>query len=291
MKSAKHYFTAIIAIIIVSAIVVTGCKKDSSASNSETAQKLSLFLTDDPGKFDSVYLEIKYVEVKTDTSKMHKDDDHFGDHDNDRDDDHQKRDEFGKWDTLGVTAGIYNISKLRNGIDTLLGTANIKGAIRKIRITLGNNNTVLLAGVTYPLNFNSGVNNYLYVKINQEHHHQPSPANTALWIDFDISRSINYVNGKYYLKPVLRPFCDKNFARISGKVLPMEANALVTVFNTTDTANALPERNGNYKVRGLKAGTYSILFKGYNGYRDSTIKNIQVLNGIEQVIPTVTLSH
>ncbi len=292
MKSFKKIYLSVIAVIFTAAIIATGCKKDTAANNDSTvtAQKLSLYLTDDPGRFDSVYIDIKYVEVKTDTSAMHRNDDHFNDHDNDHAADHQNSDQFGKWDTLGVSAGIYNIARLKNGIDTLLGTANIKGTIRKIRLTLGTNNSVLLTGVSYPLNFTSGVNNYLYVKINEQHHHQTSTASTALWVDFDISRSIKYINGKYYLNPVLRPFCDNNFATISGKVLPAAANPIVTVFNSTDTANALPERAGNYKVRGLKAGTYNILFKGYNGYKDTTIKNLQVITGKEQIIPTVTLS-
>ena len=289
MKLFRNFYLSIIAVIFTSAIIVTGCKKDNY-TDTISNQKLSLFLTDDPGRFDSVYIDIKYVEVKTDTSIMHCKDDHFGDHDNDRDDDHQNRDQFGKWDTLGITTGIYNVSRLKNGIDTLLGTANIRGSIRKIRITLGTNNSVLFTGVKYPLNFYTGINNYLYVKINDQHHHQQNSENTALWVDFDISRSIIYLNGQYYLNPVLRPFCDNNFASLSGRVLPSAANTLVTVFNNTDTANALPEKNGYYKVRGLKAGTYNILFKGYNGYKDTTVKNIQVITGAEQIVPTVTLS-
>ncbi len=292
MKSHSVFYLSVIVVLFISAIIGVGCKKEASSTyNTPTTQKLSLYLTDDPSRFDSVYIDIKYVEVKTDSSPMHREDDHFGDHDNDRDDDHQNRDQFGKWDTLSINAGIYNVSKLRNGIDTLLGTANIKGTIRKIRLTLGNNNSVLLAGVTYPLSFYNGVNNYIYVKINDSHHHESEPAKTALWIDFDISRSIVYLNGKYYLNPVLRPFCDNNFARLSGRVLPAAANALITVFNNTDTANALPERDGDFKVRGLKAGTYNILFKGYNGYKDTTIKNIQIITGVEQKIPTVTLTQ
>ena len=290
MKLSKQFFPAFVAVIILLAIAVSGCKKDFSASNATTTQQLSLYLTDDPSRFDSVYIDVKYVEVKIDSNEMHRKDDHFGDHDNDRDDDRQKRDEFGKWDTLSIRSGIYNISKLKNGIDTLMGTANIRGTIRKIRLTLGTNNSVLVSGVTYPLNFANGVNNYLYVKVNDRHHHHQDPAKTALWIDFDISRSITDSNGKYFLNPVLRPFCDKNFAKISGKVLPAAARALVTVFNNTDTSNAIPEKNGDYKIRGLKAGTYTILFKGYNGYNDSTLRNIQLVDGVEKIIPIVTLS-
>ena len=290
MKGKMYVYSTLIGLIITAAIIVTGCKKsDSNSSDTATSQQLSMYLTDDPSRFDSVYIDIKYVEVKTDSSRMHRDDDHFGDKDEDKDDDRKGKDEFGKWDTLNIKTGIYNIAKLRNGVDTLMGTATIKGTIRKIRITLGTNNSVLLAGTKYPLTLISGINNYLYIKINKEHHHEFEPRKVALWIDFDISRSILYINGQYYLKPLLKPFCDKNFARIKGTVLPAAATPIVSIYNSSDTANAMPERDGEYKIRGLKEGTYKILFKGFNGYRDTILQNIQIKNGDEIKIPTITL--
>ena len=51
----------------------------------------------------------------------------------------------------------------------------------------------------------------------------------------------------------------------------------------------MPERDGEYKIRGLKEGTYKILFKGFNGYRDTILQNIQIKNGEEIKIPTITL--
>lgn len=290
MKVSKYACSAIIVIIIASAIFISGCKKDlSTAAGSATSQQLSMYLTDDPSRYDSVYIDIKYIEVKTDSDEKHRDDDHYGDMDDDKDDDHKNKDEFGKWDTLNVKAGIYNIAKLRNGVDLLMGTVNIKGAIRKVRITLGTQNSLLLAGVSYPLDLLAGVNNYLYVKINKEHHHEFELGKTALWIDFDISRSIIYKNNKYYLKPQLKPFCDKNFARIKGKVYPEAARSIVSVYNSADTAIAIPENDGSYKIRGLRDGSYKILFKGFNGYRDSTLQNIQIKNGDEIIIQTMIL--
>jgi len=275
-------------IVLLSAIVFSACKKEVSANTAGT-QQLSVYLTDNPSPYDSVFIDIKFVEVKLDTSEGHKHDDHFGDNDNDRDNDHKGRDEYGKWDTLKIVPGIYNVSKLRNGLDTLLGTANINGVIRKIRITLGARNSLNIAGVTFPINLLSGINNYLYVKVNNEHHHEATMAQTALWIDFDISRSIIFINGQYYLKPVLRPFCDNNFARIKGAVFPADANPLVIVYNGTDTANAIPKHEGEFMIRGLKAGTYNVWFKGSNGYKDTTILNIQLQNGAEKILAPITL--
>ncbi len=290
MKFNKKLLRTLSLVSFLFAVLITACKKEDSSAMPAASQRLSLYLTDDPSPYDSVYIDIKYVEVKLDTSDHHKRDDHFGDNDNDRDDDHKGRDEFGNWDTLQITPGIYNVSKLKNGIDTLLGTVTINGTIRKIRITLGTDNSLRMAGVAYPLNLLPGTNNYLYVKINGLHHHEAVFGQTSLWIDFDISRSIVSLAGQYYLRPVLRPFCDNNFARVKGNVLPAEAAPLVTVYNATDTANAIPHPNGVFKIRGLKEGTYSVLFKGSNGYRDTTLLNVQLLKGVEKIIPPVILT-
>ncbi|MCW3093718.1 MAG: hypothetical protein JWP81_4787 [Ferruginibacter sp.] len=289
MTSTKKAAFAFGTFVTLTAMLMTSCKKDQGTTSPAATQQLSVYLTDDPSPYDSVFIDIKYVEVKIDTSESHKHDDHFGDSDNDRDDDHHDRDQFGKWDTLSIVPGIYNVSKLRNGIDTLLGTAGINGTIRKIRITLGTNNSLKFAGVSYQLNFFPGFNNYLYVKINDKHHQEIASGRLALWIDFDISRSIVLIGNQYYLRPVLRPFCDNNFARVRGKVLPAAAAPLVTVYNSSDSANAIPQANGEFRVRGLKEGNYNILFKGSNGYHDTTLVNIQLKNGEEKTISTITL--
>lgn len=100
-------------------------KETSSVNNPNSAKQLSLYLTDDPCQFDSVFIDIRTVEVKIDTSKEHMEDDHFGDNDDDKENDHKGHDKFGKWDTLTFNVGIYNVLRLRYGIDTLLGTANL----------------------------------------------------------------------------------------------------------------------------------------------------------------------
>jgi hypothetical protein len=42
-------------------------------------------------------------------------------------------------------------------------------------------------------------------------------------------------------------------------------------------------------VRGLPAGSYSVLFKATAPFKDTTLLNIQVQNGMETKLPTVTL--
>jgi len=290
MKFNKNLLRTFSLIAFLSGLIFTACKKEDSSVMSASSQQLSLYLTDDPSMYDSVFIDIKAVEVKVDTFENHKRDDHYGDNDNDRDDDNRNRDEYGNWDTLLINPGLYNVSRLKNGIDTLMGTVTIKGTIRKIRITLGTNSSLRIAGVSYPLNLFPGINQYLYVKINERHHQEAVFGQSSLWIDFDISRSILSRAGQYYLRPVLRPFCDKNFATIKGNVIPSDAAPLVTVYNNTDTANAIPHPNGDFKIRGLKEGVYNVLYKGSNGYRDTTLYNIQLQKNEEKILPKAVLT-
>src|SRR5258708_7902319 len=128
---------------LITAIILlnlTGCQKETSQGD-YSPKKLKVYLTDDPCQYDSVFVDIRFVEVKIDTVLF--DDDQQGDHDGDDDDDNTVRDQFGRWDTLTISPGIYNLMNLRNGVDTLLASGNIPaGKVKKIRLTLGANNSV-----------------------------------------------------------------------------------------------------------------------------------------------------
>ena len=275
-------------------VSVTGCKKSSVNTTSKTS-KISVYLTDDPSQYDSVLVDIRFVEVKVDAGDAHQDDDHFGDNDTDGDDDHLSHDQFGKWDTLAIQPGVYNLMTLRNGVNVLLGTGTITGKIRKIRITLGSNNSVYIAGVQYPLNLYPGTNNYLYAKIHDEDEddegNQNGTNNTSIWLNFDVSSSVIEQNGLFYLRPVLKPFSKKHFGSLEGKVFPSAAHALVSAYNSQDSGHAIPGDEGKYEIEGLHDGTYSVKFQGFNGYRDTTINNVVIHAGTKAELPDITLLH
>lgn len=293
MKNVKKWYTYVGIIFFGLVIFLAACQKQvDETTNNADSKKLSVYLTDDPCNFDSLFVDIKYVEVKIDTSKKHDDDDYFGDNDDDGDDDHQHHDSFGKWDTLAINAGVYNILKLRNGIDTLLGSSNISlGKIRKIRITLGTNNAIVVSGIRKPLTLLPGSNNYVYVKIHSEDEDDDVINQSAIWLDFDVCKSIKQINGQYYLKPFLKTFSNKKTGRVEGKVFPRAALPFVQIFNGTDSSFAIPENDGRYKIRGLKTGVYKIKFFGHNGYFDTTISNINVQRNRETNLQTITLHN
>lgn len=290
MKISKKNATGAVAVMAFLSLLFFACKKNVTPAISSSARQVALYLTDDPCQYDSVFIDIQDVEVKVDTSQ-HMHDDHFGDDQDDHLQDHHQGDQYGFWDTLSIRPGVYNILKLRNGIDTLLGTANIPaGKIRNIRLTIGSNNSVVISGVTYPLQKFNGANNYEYVKVHDEDEDNLYHAGqTSMWLDFNVCKSIIQLNGNYYLRPFLSIFSMHDTGGLEGVILPFAARPYVTAWNDTDTATAKPEENGEYKIRGLAAGTYSIIFQGSFGYQDTTITGVEVTTGKTVKIPGITL--
>lgn len=285
MKKINFGLSSLVAL----AIGIAACNKENTVAFNSTGKiPLVVYLTDAPLAFDTVNLDIKFVEVKLDTNAAHKNDDSFGDSDVDSLNDNKRHDGYGVWDTVAFTPSIINVAALRNGIDKMIVSDSVLGTIRKIRLSLGTNNNIVKDGISYPLTVRS---RYVYVDIKKKHHQRDSLyANaTAIRLDMDLYRSIKVVNGNYFFLPYLKPFNDINFATVTGNVTPAESRPFITVFNSTDTNYGVVDKSGYYKIRGLQSGNYSINFKGNNGYKDTTISKIVLTNGSVTKVPTITL--
>lgn len=278
---------SLLATFTIAIIGICSCQSDRTPES----ESLHVYLTDDPIRMEAVNIEILSLEAKVDDSREHGHDDHHGDMDHDGDDHQQHHDEYGTWVNIPFTPGIYNVLSLRNGIDTLLSSAVVNGRVRKLRLTIGTNNTVLDSGVVHPLTVQNATDSFLYVHLFDKHRGRHNSGGNAVWIDFDLGRSIFVENGQYVLKPNLRPFCPENFGALEGKVLPAEALARVIAYNATDTAVAIPNSNGYFHIRGLESGVYNVLFDGQPPYRDTVINNINVPVGRRTYTGQITLTQ
>lgn len=291
MKTLKISLVAA-SLLVAFLLIFSACTKtgiDTSAGG-----KVSVFLTDGPGEFDEVFIDIQKVEVKIDTNSIYKDDDDRCDDDDDRDDDQRRKDEYGEWVNINFTPAIIDVLSLRNGVETKLGEANIlTGTVRKIRITLGTQNRVVKNGVSNPLELKNDNKNFLYVKLYDKHRQRMSDSTSvSVWVDFDVANSIYEKNGKFYLKPVLRPFNNKNFGVVEGEVLPLAAKAVVRITNGAGfNGVALPDREGEFKLRGLESGTYTVTVEGIAPYVDKVISNVVVTKGKETDLGVITLTQ
>lgn len=287
MKLKPRLLTAIIASIIV--LGFYACRKQSADDNTVPAgmNKLSVYLTDGPTDYQKVLIDIRGVAIKVDSCHSEGDEDH--EHQGWDDDHDHMESNCERWDTLAIHPGIYDLLTLRNGIDTLLAGGFVpNGKIERIKLMLGSNNSVLVDGLSHPLNL---VNNqdFIYINVKRENLDSITPNNLRLFLDFNLDRSIKYNNGQYWLKPVLMPFSPHTTGVIEGKVRPVHSFGMMKAYNNTDSANARPEDEGEFRIRGLREGTYNLFIQGVNGYHDSTLHNIIVHRNGETNLGTIQL--
>ncbi len=283
-------------------VLFVACVKSTSTENVTVGtgtQNVSLFLTDGPGAYNNLFLDIRSVAVLVDTSK------------NTRLHDSCDWERIGSrnaggdsaslvWNTLNIKAGLYDIVALKNGIDTLLSATNVfAGNVRLIRIDLGTNSSIVKDSVSYPLYYPN--NFYILIKLKGDEWEHYTTNSYRLWIDFDVMRSIIESNGRFYLIPFLRTYVVSKTGAIHGQIAPSIAfPEIVKVFSSTDTLYALPAKNGEFTVRGLKDGTYSVYIHSLaydslrttptnNIYLDSTIKNVVIKNANTVNLGTINL--
>lgn len=298
-----------IAAFILCTALFFSCKKDNSSVNTHPGQqKAYIYLTDDPGVFDQVLVDIKSVQVMVDTCMFNNPDSSWHDnngwhgnnnrnngrhnHHNNGNDDNEHHHNSGceYWATLDITPGIYDLLTLRNGTDTLLAGGILPfGRIEKIKIELGTNNSLVKDSISYPLHL-ANSQSTVTINVKGEDWDEFQPGNVRLWLDFDVPRSIVQVrNGEFFLNPWIAFFTVKTTGSITGVVTPWDAYPVISVFNSTDTSYAIPDKYGKYKVRGLDAGTYSMFVNASNGYADTTITGINVTAGQEVKLASITL--
>jgi hypothetical protein len=293
MKTVNQWLAA--GIGLTAFVLVFAChKSNSSGSNPNIPNgksQVSVFMMDDPIQFAKVMIDIRQVVVEIDTAAKQTDADTDDEWDNSYCGWHRTQSNKSViWDTLSITPGVYDLLQLRNGADTLLASGLYPtGKILKVKVTLGSDNTVYTDSTTYyPLEV-FGPNPYFTINVRRENVSSVSNNDFKLWLDFNLAKSIYFWSGTYYLNPFITVFNDVLSAKVQGTVLPSGASPLVTAYSSTDTLYAVPNWNGSYLFRGVPAGTYSINFKGHDGYIDTTISNIVVDSMKVVTVPKITL--
>jgi len=203
----------------------------SSCNNDADKAHLSVSMTDAPGNYDAVMVDIQGVEI-TGTN--------------------------GSAVVLNTSNGIYNLLDFSNGLDTLIATGDIDpGTVSQIRLILGSNNTVVVDGIVYPLSTPSAMQSGLKLQINQTF--EPGVSYSIL-LDFDANKSVvKQGNGDYQLKPVIRTIDTAISGSIYGSISLTGDIATVTVTSATGvTYSTISNEEGQFLIAGLPEGTYDI---------------------------------
>jgi len=243
MKSIK-----LIKIFFLAAAVSTlwmGCNKD----NQTDTTRVKVRMTDAPGNFQQVNVEITGVEFKI----------------ND-----------GTTVNLIVSAGIYNLLDLTNGTDTLIANGEVpSGSLSQVRLILGTHNTVMVDNVVYDLSTPSAQQSGLKLNVNSI---LTAGVDYNLLLDFDANQSIIKMgNGDYQLKPVIRAIYEATTGSIHGSIVTTLAlPAVVSITNGTTIYTTVTDANGNFTTRGLAEGTYTVTIIPALPFEQITIPNVSV---------------
>jgi Domain of unknown function (DUF4382) len=277
MTTMKNVFRFAAAAVLMTAILYS-CQKDVTGNNATDPDKphaVTIYLTDHQTPvFDSVFIDLQRLEVKLEDDSLPN----------------------GGWVNLSINSGVYNILRFRNGLDTLFATGTIPTArIKKIRLTLGTQNSVMKNGQRSPLQVKNE-DREVIANLDESNFDITNSGQVLFWIDFDAGNSIQIDNSGsgnnngYRLKSHIKIFSRSHSGEIEGKVLPLSADAIVKAVIGSDTATAIPDdHDGEFKIVGLSAGTYKIIIDGQNGYHDTTINNVVVRHREDTHLPTIVL--
>lgn len=291
-----------IALLLLTILFTFSCQKEKDMSETipEGQQRVRIRLSDNPVSFDAVNVDIQRVEIlvlpdscRSGGRNGDDDDDDRGCHYDNHDDD-DDRDDCAVWDTLEIRTGVYNLLDLSNGTDTLLASGlTVAGRIKKIRLTIGTQNSVVIDSVAYPLTLWNN-HNRVTINVRGEDIDEITPTDLQLWLDFDAGRSIVRIsNNRFVLKSFLRIWLPAQTASIKGKIIPKEAEAVVSAIANGDTLVAIPEDNdGRFKIRGLRGNTADVFINSTaNGYRDTTLTAVPLERGRDTDIGTIQLRN
>jgi hypothetical protein len=228
------------------------CSK-SQEDSSDGVSTLSIRMTDAPGNFDEVNVDIQGVEVKGPA---------------------------GGAVSLNVNAGIYNLLNFVNGLDTLIASGSIQsGTITQIRLILGSNNSVKVNGQVYPLSTPSAQQSGLKLLVNQT---LVPGVSYMLLLDFDAQQSIvEQGNGQYSLKPVIRVVSTIGLnGSITGSIVPPSViTALSAVDSGGNAFGTFSDTTGSFLIQGIPAGNYTLFVNPPAPYQADTLFNVAVVNG------------
>lgn len=255
MKKIMHVlFLSLFVLVIVS------CTKDNK---SDGKAQLSVLMTDAPGTFDAVMIDLQRVEVTGNG---------------------------GSGIVLNTNSDIYNLLDLTNGVNTLIATGDMEpGTISQIRLILGPNNSVVVDGVSHPLSTPSAMQSGLKLQVHQTF--EPGVSYIIL-LDFDANQSIvEKGNGEYQLKPVIRTIDVALSGSIKGRINP--AGVQTTITATSDWLtyfSTVNNSNGDFLIAGLPAGTYDIKFTPALPLLPFTIKGKIVTLGVSTNVGVIEIN-
>jgi hypothetical protein len=253
-------------------LLMIGLLATFSCSEKNENARIIVRLTDSPGDYEEVNVDIRDIQVKADD----------GDGEN-------------GWTSLpGVNAGVYNLLELTNGTETVLTNSEYPtGRIAQIRLILGDNNTVKINGNSFPIATPSAQQTGLKLLLNAD---LISGITYSILLDFDAARSVVKLgNGGYLLKPVIHVVSEAQDGAIAGVMEPNDVKTAIFVISGLDTLRSAYSNatSGQFFVGGLPSGTFKVTFEPGedSGYESKAVESVTVTVGSVNDLGTVNLEE
>ncbi|MGY5849262.1 DUF4382 domain-containing protein [Salegentibacter sp. F14] len=237
----------------------TSCSDDDTddAITEENA-RVTVRMTDAPGDYDAVTVDVQDVMVQVEAEQG-------------------VTDEEGWLSLDDVNEGQYDLLELTGGMTQLLADSEVpSGFVSQIRLVLGPDNFIEIEGEEFPLATPSAQQSGLKLNLNQE---LEAGEEYEFLLDFDVEESIVETgNGGFTLKPVIRLSAYADTGEIVGEVHPTEFSTLVKATNGSHTVSAYTADNGAFVLHALPAGTYKVTItpEEASGYPMTTINDVVV---------------
>lgn len=213
---------------------------DDSAGSDDGKARVAIKLTDAPGDYEQVLVEVEDVMIKTTA---------------------EGSDEEGWVSLEGVNTGVIDLLSLTGGVTELLIDTELEaGYLHQIRLVLGDNNTIVVNNDgedhEYALKTPSAEQSGLKVMVGQE---LEAGEDYTFILDFDVDKSVVATGaGTYSLKPVIRMAVEEETGSIVGSVHPTTEQVLIRAESGSMNASAYTDANGDFQIHGLPAGTYRV---------------------------------
>lgn len=231
---------------VILGFLMNSCNTDNGKSEYPYAVRL----TDAPGPYEAVNVDIQGVEITG---------------------------EGGENVILDINPGIYNLLDFTNGTDTLIASGTLEfSKVEQIRLILGPNNTVVDNDGEHPLSTPSAEQSGLKLQVHQSLN---EGILYSVVLDFDANKSIVKLgNGGFKLKPVIRTIEEAISGTIKGDITPVGTLAAVEAVNTdtSDSYSTNVNEEGKFMILGLPAGTYKVIITPDDPFLPETIENIIV---------------
>jgi len=259
IKSEKFMFLRIATTLLAVLFLLNSCDVSDDGSSNTPTGTLQVYLTDAPGNYEAVWIDIEEVRI------------HVNEEDGIDEDDEG-------WITISDEPMRVNLLELTNGELEALGETELEeGMYSQIRLILGDDNEIVKNGVTHSLDTPSAQQSGLKLNVNAEI--EGGQVYTLL-LDFDASRSVVEAgnSGKFLLKPVIRTVAFAKTGAIEGDIQPAESLPWVYAIAGIDTvAGTRANAEGEFRLIGLLSGSYQVAIDSPDeGYSDEDINNVNV---------------